>query len=407
MRVAVLSANPNTVGGYACQTKSLLRRLAQHPAVDDVAVASLRTAGRSVREGDYTVIPLGMDLPDGSDNNTADMARLVKTFAPDVVVSLIDVRFLGKLAAALAPAMWLPWVPIDCEPVSPFDVTALDGCHTAIAMARHGEEQLRAAGIPNVAYIPLGIEVAYTVLPDHEARRAFRAQLAGAECEHLTAIVAANTFGDRKNLPMQLAAWWAFSRNKPGARLYVHAGHRRQGAPDLAAVVRELGIEDKVIFAPNAPGKLTTAEMAQLYNAADVLMLCSRGEGFGVPIIEAQACGVPVVTTNFSAMPELLRWGQAVAVADVTYEPPLAAWWAKPDAAGILFALEELYDEWQACGGAWPLEQRREVSAEIHGEYGWDQVFAQHWAPLIQSLQSQERGIHEQYDGKGSIRCPQ
>jgi glycosyltransferase involved in cell wall biosynthesis len=302
-----------------------------------------------------------------------------------VLITFLDCRFLGRLAAAVAPAKWLPWMPIDCEPVCPHDVVAIDGCHTAIAMARYGEDQLHAAGVPNVVYIPLGVEADFVVC-DQDARRSYRAQLAGDDCTHLTLIVAANTHGDRKNLPMQIAAWWAFSRNKVGARLYLHTGHRRPGAPDLAALVRELGIGDRVIFAPDGEARFTTAEMVRLYNSADALLSCSRGEGFGLAVVEAQACGCPAIVTNASAQPELIRWGKKVGVVDMTYEPPLGAYWALPDAVGILYALEEMYDEWTDAGGAWPLEQRLQVSAAVHQEYGWDQVFDRCWTPLVQNL---------------------
>jgi glycosyltransferase involved in cell wall biosynthesis len=49
--------------------------------------------------------------------------------------------------------------------------------------------------------------------------------------------------------------------------------------------------------------------MAHLYNSLDVLMNASSGEGFGVPIIEAQACGVPVLTHNATSMTELTFYG--------------------------------------------------------------------------------------------------
>lgn len=386
MRVAVLSANPKSGGGgYSNQCGSLLERLATHPAVDALALASLRTSGTPPRDTGYDEYPLGMDLPDGNPRWCAAVARRLAPFAPDVVISLLDVRFLGRLAPALAPAEWWAWVPVDCEPASPHDVAALQGCHKAIAMARFGEAQLQAAGVANVIYIPLGVESDFVVW-DEDARRAYRAQLAGADCTHLTLIVGANTHGDRKNLPAQIAAWWAFSQRHKGAKLYLHTGDRRPGAPDLRAVVRELGIGDKVIFGPDAAGRLSTDEMVRLYNSSDLLMLVSRGEGVGLPVLEAQACGVPCIATNASAQPELLRWGKLVAVEGTTYEPPLGAYWAQPAVDGILFALEELFAEQQACGGRWPMAQRRSVSAAVHSEFGWDHVFREMWSPLVHGL---------------------
>lgn len=46
--------------------------------------------------------------------------------------------------------------------------------------------------------------------------------------------------------------------------------------------------------------RLPLAYLAMFYNAADAFMGNSMSEGFGIPLIEAQACGVPVITTNFS-----------------------------------------------------------------------------------------------------------
>ena len=51
--------------------------------------------------------------------------------------------------------------------------------------------------------------------------------------------------------------------------------------------------------------KIPTVDMANLYRACDCFVLPSRGEGLGLPIIEAMACGLPIIATNWSALPEL------------------------------------------------------------------------------------------------------
>ena len=79
--------------------------------------------------------------------------------------------------------------------------------------------------------------------------------------------------------------------------------------------------------------------MALLYNAADVLLAASMSEGFGIPLIEAQACGTPVITTDWTSMPELVRWGVAVPPADRFWVSGLESWWAWPDWRGVRDAL--------------------------------------------------------------------
>lgn len=71
--------------------------------------------------------------------------------------------------------------------------------------------------------------------------------------------------------------------------------------PDPRRIARELGIEDFVI----TPGWIAEEDRPLLYAAATVFVYPSRYEGFGLPVLEAMACGVPVVTTNVASIPEL------------------------------------------------------------------------------------------------------
>jgi glycosyltransferase involved in cell wall biosynthesis len=71
--------------------------------------------------------------------------------------------------------------------------------------------------------------------------------------------------------------------------------------PDPSRIARELGIEAFVI----TPGWIAEEDRPLLYAAATVFVYPSRYEGFGLPVLEAMACGVPVVTTNVASIPEL------------------------------------------------------------------------------------------------------
>jgi glycosyltransferase involved in cell wall biosynthesis len=71
--------------------------------------------------------------------------------------------------------------------------------------------------------------------------------------------------------------------------------------PDPRRIAIERGIADAVRF----PGWVDEADKPALYSAATVFAFPSRYEGFGLPILEAMACGTPVVTSNTSSLPEL------------------------------------------------------------------------------------------------------
>ena len=105
---------------------------------------------------------------------------------------------------------------------------------------------------------------------------------------------------------------WALARNElPGRQLaIVGAGRDEKYLAELNALVAELGIGADVVFV----GGVSLEETVNFYRAADVFVYPSLNETFGLPILEAMACGCPVVTSNVSAMPETA--GGAALLAD-------------------------------------------------------------------------------------------
>jgi glycosyltransferase involved in cell wall biosynthesis len=70
---------------------------------------------------------------------------------------------------------------------------------------------------------------------------------------------------------------------------------------DTALLVEALRLSERVVFT----GFVPVMDMPYLYNAADLFVYPSFYEGFGLPPMEAMACGTPVITTNVSSMPEI------------------------------------------------------------------------------------------------------
>jgi glycosyltransferase involved in cell wall biosynthesis len=109
------------------------------------------------------------------------------------------------------------------------------------------------------------------------------------------------TLQPRKNLARVIDA---FATIKTKAAL-VLAGKRGWLYDDLFRHVRQLGLEKRVIF----PGYIAEEDKADLLSGASAFVFPSLYEGFGLPVLEAQACGCPVITSTTSSLPEVVGDG--------------------------------------------------------------------------------------------------
>ena len=375
--------------GYGVQGRSLLPRLAELPQFGGRdAIANFAWYG--LQGGEHTVdgfrcYPAGID-PYGNDIIGAH----TKNFGANIVVSLIDVWVMKNTANSIAPALWLPWLPIDHDPVPEKVLESLQGAYMPLTYSRWGHDMLKNAGVDN-HYIPHGIETTvFGVLGNVEAVQKFKREY--LRCNgHLTVMVAANKgYPDRKAFQVQIRAWAEFAKDKPDAKLYIHTEPTPmfQGL-DLVKLCNDarVNVADQVIFPDQYQyfKGYPAQYLAMIYNAADAFMGNSMSEGFGIPLIEAQACGVPVIATNFSAMPELVRWGYNIDPLDLFWTP-MNAWQAFPDKNGIVDALNQLHATWHDNGDMWPPQQRLQVSKTIHDEFSWDTIVREQWSPLIAQL---------------------
>ena len=144
---------------------------------------------------------------------------------------------------------------------------------------------------------------------------------------------------------------------------------RSSGVDEEAVLVVD---QSRYLFNPFTP-----EEMAAIYSTLDVLLNASMGEGFGLTVLEAQACGVPAIVTDFTAMSEVCGAGWKVGYDRLWTDQ--ASWQARPHVEEIVESLEECYrlDE----------QSRRELSARAREHalaYDADRVLTEHWLPALE-----------------------
>jgi glycosyltransferase involved in cell wall biosynthesis/ubiquinone/menaquinone biosynthesis C-methylase UbiE len=106
----------------------------------------------------------------------------------------------------------------------------------------------------------------------------------------------------RKNLKALLTAYEAYVKHHAGPELLVIAGGKGWLNEEIRQSVSGLGLEERVRFV----GYVTEADLRVLYSAAKLFVYPTLYEGFGLPPLEAMACGAPVITSNTSALPEVV-----------------------------------------------------------------------------------------------------
>ncbi|MCA9900826.1 MAG: glycosyltransferase family 4 protein [Ardenticatenaceae bacterium] len=136
-----------------------------------------------------------------------------------------------------------------------------------------------------------GVDAVYRPLPPDEVA-AFR-QRQGLE----RFVLHVGTLQPRKNIPVLIDA---FARQDDPELKLVLVGGKGWLYDEIFRQVQALGLADRVIFTGYVPDD----DLPLWYNAAELLVFPSVYEGFGLPVVEAMACGTPVIASNSSSIPE-------------------------------------------------------------------------------------------------------
>jgi glycosyltransferase involved in cell wall biosynthesis len=171
-------------------------------------------------------------------------------------------------------------------------------------------------GIPweKLVVTPLGVDASFYSPPDFEGSQdaSFnvkeRIGIRGDQSDR-PIVLYVGGIDPRKNIKVLLSAFaevLGHYRNVAGAALplLVMAGRvdREREYPDLLALANSLNLSDHLVM----PGYISDQDLLSLYRVSSVFFFPSLYEGFGLPPLEAMAAGLPVVSSDASAMPEVL-----------------------------------------------------------------------------------------------------
>lgn len=378
---------PTVKTGYGVQIGLLAEQL--RDAGHSVAISS--TYGMQGSIGEWRGIRV---YPCGYEINSNDLIDLHAEHwfhgEPGWIITCLDVH--AMVTPRLKDYNVAAWCPVDHWPCPPAVLKFFsDSEAVPIAMSQWGHGLFQDAGL-DAAFIPLAVDTAvYRPTPsiEFQGQQVTGRQLFGLEDDQFVVGMVAMNKGwakDRKGFNEAFWAMGAFMRRHDDAVLYMHSekwgGAEGQNLVNLAV---HAGIPEHKLIWAGGPNQYAyrcgfePAHMALTYSMFDVLLAPSHGEGFCVPLIEAQATGTPVIATDFSAQRELVGQGWLVA-GQPEWDPANHAAYVTPFIDDVVEQLENAYTADRAG--------MSEKAVEFASQYDVKKVFQEFWVPFIESLEA-------------------
>jgi glycosyltransferase involved in cell wall biosynthesis len=370
--------------GYSTQTKQVVERMKR----DGHAIAVNANYGLQGTRMDWEGVPI---FPMGVETYSNDTVRA--NFAswkkenpdnPAHCFVLFDAWTMPKKMYEGVPVS--VWTMVDHQPIPPQVLSVLQWENvTPIAVTKFGLDQMQRAGLDKAVYIPMAIDTNL-----YQPTETFEGQtgrsIMGFDDDHfVVSLINANKASSaggihRKAWAENILAFSIFAQDKPDARLYLHTERfGNYGGLALDFLLQAVGLKPeqyKFVNQHAMHNGIPNEAMAAIYTATDVLLASTLGEGFGLTLLEAQACGTVAVANNFSAQPELLGDG-SLTEGQPYWDGAQLAWFNTPNIPSIVDGLEAAYKRGRG---------RSDKAREHALAYDADLIWEQYWRSYLASL---------------------
>ncbi len=319
LKIIISSNAPNTNSGYACEIRDVFFRLAKdgwpvaivgfygvegyHTYMDGGDLIDDRFAGVKIKVYPKMADPYGGDaLVSHAFDYGAHVAMVMQD------LPTIHPQYLQQITQR--GVKFIPWLPIDQEPVQQGVLQNLNFAHKILTFSKFGQHALENEGFTSTM-IYEGTDLEMFKPLDKEA---VRKELNLPQDAFLFGMIGANKENPpRKGYQEALEAFRRFYDNHPEAAIMFHTQQINPGGGfPILDYARHLKVNHRCFMVDQyaASFKSDSKQIAKEISAFDVQLHPSQTEGFGLLIIESQACGIPVIVNRCHSQPELLIEGK-------------------------------------------------------------------------------------------------
>jgi glycosyltransferase involved in cell wall biosynthesis len=300
-KIIYMSDSPTVPTGYGRVSKELTVALHNEGH-------SVTCIGWGFSEGQENPYPFKIVPCDTRRDNFGEdiLARLIREEKPDIVFTLGDpwmTEFFPSMEERKT-VCWISYFPIDGYPIPPDWHSWLRNIDVPVVFSKFSHELVSQVIGRKPIYIPHGVDTDNFKPLDNKEE--LRKNILGFEGDKfIVGCVARNQ--PRKNLPALIKAFSEFSKNKDDVALYFHSQIRDVGW-NIDELIGRFDLQEKAYCTNNmvALRGVSDKHLNEIYNIFDLFALPTMAEGFGLPILESQSAGVPVLVTDFSACPDLV-----------------------------------------------------------------------------------------------------
>ncbi len=263
-------------------------------------------------------------LPKGNEVQNACMVYdIIKDFNPDVILTIGDIFSFFYMHPLKMKCdfkiKWCIYATVEHDELRSREVEVLKYADQIIVPTKFGQRVLESYGFKSEC-IPYGLSEEFFQSKENSQEQKIRLK-AERNLQNKARFITVAQNTSRKNIPSLLLAISEIKKlnvfKKDSVEFYIHTNvtaidQLEAYLYDLKGLVKKLNIEDLVVF-PKEMSLFSAPDNQKLieeYKASDYLISTTFMEGFGLPIIEAMSCGVPIISNAVSNIPEFLSDNQ-------------------------------------------------------------------------------------------------